>query len=248
MSNPVLKEKFADKFLRADNELEAMSVSGTALKSLFLLAALALTSFYTFNLAIKGMDKAAMLSTVGLIGGFIVAMVITFSKNIKLTAPLSILYSLLEGLAIGAISGWYSLAYGNSIVVNAIVASFAALFTVLFLYSARIIKCTEKFTGVLMASMLAILIIYLVSMVISFINPSANSLLFGSGAIGIGFSIFVCVIASLNFIMDFHFIEQARDMGLVKDFEWYGAFSLMVTLIWLYIEILRLLAKLNSRR
>lgn len=249
MSNPTLNNTAIEKYIQGENQLEAMSISGTVLKTVFLLAVLIFSSAFTFSMVIKGfMDKAMMLGTIGIIGGLITALVMVFSKNLKLTAPLSVLYSAFEGLAIGGLSAIFAAQYGAGIIINAIIATFAALFAMLFLYSAKIIKCTEKFRSTIIAATFGVLIIYLVSFVISFFNPNAASALFGNGAIGIGFSAIVCAIAALNFIIDFSIIEEAKNSNMSKDFEWYGAFSLMVTLIWLYIEILKLLAKLNSKR
>lgn len=249
MSNPVLNNSTAEKYLQQGENFEAMTISGTVLKTTLLLAILILTSSVTFSLVLKGfIDKAMMLGGVGIFGGLIVAMIIIFSKNTKITAPLSLLYSGLEGLAIGGISALFVAKYGGGIVANAVCATFAVLFSMLFLYAAKIIKCTEKFMGTVIAATFGVLVIYLISFVVSFFNPGAASLLMGNGPFGIGFSVVVCLIAAFNFIIDFHTIENAKNMGLTKDFEWYGAFSLMVTLIWLYIEILKLLAKLNSRR
>lgn len=249
MSNPTLNNTAIEKYVQGGEQLEAMSISGTVLKTALLLAVLVFSSTFTFTMVLKGfLDKAMMLGTVGVIGGLITALVIIFSKNIKLTGPLSILYSVFEGLAVGGISAVYVAQYGGGLVANAIVATFAALFAMLFLYSAKIIKCSEKFRSTIIAATFGILVIYLVSFVVSFFNPNAGSMLMGSGPVGIGFSAIVCVIAALNFIIDFSIIENAKNANMSKDFEWYGAFSLMVTLIWLYIEILKLLAKLNSKR
>lgn len=249
MSNPVLNNEAAEKFIASSDNLEVMSISGTVLKTLLLLTILFTSSAYTFMMAAGGfVDKAMLFGTVGLVGGFITAMIIIFSKNLKWTAPLSIVYSVLEGFILGAVSAFYAVQYGGTLVANAIFATFITLFVMLFLYSSKIIKCTEKFMGVVIAATFAILVIYLVSILIHFFNPQLSSFLLGSGPVGIGFSVFVCVVAALNFIIDFHVIENAKNMNVTKDFEWYGAFSLMVTIIWLYLEILKLLAKLNSRR
>ena len=237
MSNPVLSEKMAEKFLNYDESYEKMTISGTVLKTSFLFSILLLTSIYTYFLTIKGMtDKAGIFSSIGLIGGLITASILIFSRNKALYAPLSMLYAGLEGLCIGSITSMFTALFGNSIALNAVLLVFCAMFSVLFLYST------------LTASMLAILIIYSINIIALFINPSYASIFDGNSAFGIGFSIIVCIIGALSYISDFHTIEQAKKMGVSKDFEWYGAFSIMVTTIWVYIEILRLLAKANSRR
>ncbi len=248
MSNPVLEEKYIEKFQNYDNGLEVVSTSGVALKVMFLFAIMLVTSYLSFKLAIIGSDRASILSMAGIIIGGIFAFATIFIRNFKLLAPLSMGYALFEGLAIGAISGWFTTAYGSGIVLNAVLASFATLFAVMFLYSTKIIRCTEKFKSVIFASTLAIAIVYFITIIMSFINPESTSVLMGNGLMGIGFSVVVCIVAALNFVIDFDIIDRAKEAGLTKDFEWYGAFSILVTLIWLYIEILKLLAKLNKRQ
>ena len=248
MSNPALNNRVQEKFMQSANSYGAMTISGTVLKTLFLFAILLTSAFYTFSLMLNGFtDKAMMFHTVGLIGGFITAFVIIFSRNEKILAPLTILYSALEGFFIGGISAYFAGRTNLSLVINAVLATFVVLVSMLFLYSAKIIKCTERFKSIVMLSTFSICIIYLVTFIMGFFNPAANSILTGSGSIGILFSIFVCVTAASNLIIDFHIIENAKNLNLSKSFEWYGAFSLMVTLIWLYIEVLRFLSKLSSR-
>ncbi len=248
MSNPILTNKNIQKYITEEQGFEVMSVSGVALKSVFMLSVLALFACFTYSLVFKGfIDKANMLGTVGLFGGLITAFIIIFSRNFKIMAPLTIVYSAFEGLAIGGLSAFVALQVNSLLVFNAVFATFGTLFAMLFLYSAKIIKCTEKFKGTVIAATFGVLVIYLVSMIMSFFNPQASSLLMGNGAVGIGFSIVVCLIAAFNFIVDFDIIENAKNAGVNKDFEWYGAFSIMVTLIWLYVEIINLLLKLNSR-
>lgn len=248
MSNPVLNNRIQERFMQSADSYGAMTISGTVLKTLFLFAILLTSAFYTFSLMLNGfMDKALMLGTVGAIGGLITAFVIIFSRNEKILAPLAILYSALEGLFIGGISASFAGKGNLSLVVNAVFATFAVLAAMLFLYSAKIIKCTEKFQSIVILATFSVLIIYLVTFIMGFFNPAASSVLMGSGNAGILFSILVCIIAASNLIVDFHIVENAKNLNLSKSFEWYGAFSLMVTLIWLYIEVLKLLSKLSSR-
>ncbi|MCD8024394.1 MAG: Bax inhibitor-1/YccA family protein [Candidatus Gastranaerophilales bacterium] len=249
MSNPALNENVADKFVQTGDSLEQMSISGTAIKTVFLLAVIMAASFYSFGLVLQGfIDKALMIGQAAIFAALGVGFFIVFNKNIKWTAPLSICYAALEGLAIGGISAVIGSAYSMEIVVNAVCATFVTLFVMLFLYSAKIIRCTEKFSATIIAATFAILVIYLVTLVLSFIKPESSSMLMQSTPVGILFSAFVCSIAALNFIIDFSTIERLKARNLSKDFEWYGAFSLMVTIVWLYIEILKLFVKFNSRR
>lgn len=248
MSNPVLNERAIENFRANESAFEVMTISGVVLKTTFLFAILLTTALYTFSLVLNGfMDKASMLGMVGAIGGFIVAMVIIFARNSKILAPLTMLYAGLEGLLIGGISALFAAKNGVAIIGQASLATFATLFAMLFLYSARIIKCTEKFKSTIIIGTFATFVVYVVTFIMSLFNPASSSLLMGSGPVGIGFSVIVCLIAAFNLIIDFHIIETAKNMNLDKSFEWYGGFSLMVTLIWLYIEFLKLLSKLNSR-
>ncbi len=248
MSNPALSQNAQQRFIQAENELEVMSVQGAVLKTAFLLAILVFASVFTSYLMLKGYaDKASLLMMCGAIGGFIVAMINIFTKNPKWTAPLSITYAALEGLFIGGISTVFAVKFGPGLIGGAVAATFSAVLAMLILYSLKIIQCTQKFMATIFISTAAIAIIYLLAFIASFFNPNAFAFLFSNGLIGIGFSIIVCLIAAFNLIIDFSMIEQAKDANLNKDFEWYGAFSLMITIIWLYIEVLKLLAKFNSR-
>ena len=248
MSNPVLNNAVIKNYVGQENALEVMEMSGVVLKTFFMFSVILLTSFYMFSLVFQGFfDKVNLFQNVGMIGGLITAFVITFSKNSKIIAPLSILYSVFEGLFIGGISAYLAVKLGTSLVFNAVFATFGVLFVMLFLYSTKVIKCTEKFRGTILASTFGVLVIYLVSILVSLFNPQASSFLMSNSPVGIGFSLLVSAIAAFNLIVDFDTIERAKNAGVGKDFEWYGAFSLMVTLIWLYVEILNLLVKLNSR-
>ena len=132
------------------------------------------------------------------------------------------------------------------IVIQAVLATFAAMFSMLGLYRFNVIKCTDKFRSVVYISTISVAVLYLMQWIASFFNYSIPAI-FGAGTIGIGFSLIVVGIAALNLILDFDFIEKGVQNMLPKEYEWFGAFGLMVTLVWLYLEILRLLAKLRER-
>ncbi len=154
---------------------------------------------------------------------------------------------MLEGLALGGISSIYAHEY-TGIVQQAIFLTFGIFFTLLFAYKTKIIKATENFKLGVFAATGGIAIVYLASFVMSFFGSGMSIMDSSNGSwMSIGFSLFVVVIASLNLVMDFDFIEDASEKGVPKYMEWYGAFGLLVTLVWLYLEILRLLSKLNSR-
>lgn len=241
MSNPILNEKFVEQERVLQGE--PMTINGTlqvtAIMGVLLFAAAA---FVWSRFTMGYTDLAVMLTGIGAIAGFVVALIISFTRN-KVLVPV---YAILEGLFLGGISATFEASYPG-IVSQAVVGTFAALFSMLILYRMGVIRCTDKFRSVIFISTLSIAVIYLVDFIghffhyaIPMINTSTN--------IGIGFSLVVIAIAALNLIIDFDFIEQGAQRMLPKDYEWYGAFGLMVTMAWLYIEILKLLAKLSDRR
>ena len=221
-----------------------MTISGAINKTAILLGITILTSIYTWNLVFASyMDKATLLLWIGIIAGLVLAIIMRFRP--QNAGILSVFYAICEGLAIGTISAMYEKAF-DGIVGNAALATFATLGSMLFLYKANIIKATQKFRSIIVTATIGIMIFYLIQIVMAFFG--ANFLpVWQSGPLGIGISVAICIIAALNFILDFDFIERGAQSMVPKYFEWYGAFSLLVTMIWLYLEILRLLAKLNSR-
>ena len=175
--------------------------------------------------------------------GFVIAIFTIFRpKNSPYTAPA---YAAIEGIALGGITMIFETQYPG-IGIQAIGLTFGILASLLFCYKSGIIKPTENFRLMIFAGTMGIFILYLVSFIMSFFGNSIG-FIHSNGLFGIGFSLFVVAIASLNLVLDFDFIEEGAEKGMPKYLEWYGAFSLMVTLIWLYLEILRLLAKIRSR-
>ena len=244
MSNPVLN----DKFLENERVLDSMpmTINGTINKTLILFACLAITAIYTFSLVFAGyMDHAKMLTFGGAIVGFILALIIIFSRNTTLFKILTPIYALAEGCFIGGISAFFEASWAG-IVAQAVICTMITVLMMLGLYRANIIKATEKFRSVVIISTASICAIYLIQIIASFFARSIPQI-FTASPIGIGFSIIVVGIAALNLILDFDFIEKGSNAMLQREYEWYGAFGLMVTIVWLYIEILKLLAKLNSR-
>ncbi len=239
-SNPTLR---ADTFTRTafGGDTDVMTIRGTATKTLMLLALAAISASYTWSLGAGGGMGLLML---GVFGGFIVAMVLCFKQT---WAPvLAPVYALLEGLFLGGISAVFAARYGG-IVFQAVAMTFGTLFALLAAYQSGYIRATEKFKLGVIAATGGIAVVYLVSMVLGFFHIQIPGI-FGSGLVGIGFSVVVVVIAALNLVLDFDLIEKGAQAGAPKYMEWYGAFSLMVTLVWLYLEILRLLAKLKDNR
>ncbi len=235
--NPALNKKTFQNFTSTHQGV--MTLEGTVNKTSISLLLLMAAAYYTYSSQNLGLIMP------GFIGGFIVAMVTIFKKEWSpFTVPV---YAVLEGLALGGISSVYAHEY-TGIVQQAIFLTFGIFATLLFAYKTKVIKPTENFKLGVFAATGGIAIVYLISFIMSFfgsglsiMNPENSSLM------SIGFSLFVVIIASLNLVMDFDFIEEAAESGVPKYMEWYGAFGLLVTLVWLYLEILRLLAKLSGR-
>ncbi len=243
-SNPMAQSRAYEGVAISDTP---MTIAGTIHKTLFLLFIVVLTGSCTWSLFLTGfLDKAMILLWVGIGVGFIVALITAFKP--KYAMPLSILYALCEGLALGVISAMYQALY-NGIVLQAAGATILTLFAMLVLYRVGAIRATEKFRAVVMTATFGIMIFYLINILLSFFAPAALkfSPIYNNGLIGIGFSVVIIAIAALNFILDFDFIEKGTGAMMPKYFEWYGGFSLLVTLVWLYLEMLRLLSKLRDR-
>jgi len=238
--NPALNKKTFEN-LRTSSD-GVMTLDGAVNKTAISMGILLLAAYYTYSNAI--MDYIL----IGFIGGFILAIVTIFKKEWSpTTVPI---YAVLEGLALGGISKMYADAFEPGIVPQAIMLTLGILFALLFAYKSKIIQATENFKLGVFAATAGIGIVYLVSFLMSLFGGVGLPVMDPTNAsmLSIGFSLFVVVIASLNLVMDFDFIEQGAANGAPKYMEWYGAFGLLVTLIWLYLEILRLLAKLSSRK
>jgi uncharacterized YccA/Bax inhibitor family protein len=242
-SNPALNER-AFQGERAVLG-ETMTLQGTVNKTGVLLICAVATAAWTWNLFLHSHSSQSVmpLAVLGGIGGLIVAMVTIFKKEwAAITAPI---YALLEGLVLGSISAILELRFPG-IAIQAVSLTFGTLVVLLLAYRSGLIAVTEKFRLGVIAATGGIALFYIVEIVLGFFGIHFTAVN-GSGAIGIGFSIFVVIIAALNLVLDFDFIETGVRVGAPKYMEWYGAFGLMVTLIWLYFEILRLLSKLRSR-
>ena len=214
---------------------EVMTLDGTVNKTGILLALCVGGAYFGWNS--PGLVMPAILI------GFVIALFTIFRpKNSPYTAPA---YAAIEGVALGGLTMIFEAQYPG-IGIQAIGLTFGILASLLFCYKSGIIKPTENFRLMIFAGTMGIFILYLVSFIMSFFGNSIG-FIHSNGLFGIGFSLFVVAIASLNLVLDFDFIEEGAEKGMPKYLEWYGAFSLMVTLIWLYLEILRLLAKIRSR-
>jgi len=226
---------------------QVMTLQGTVNKTGILLALVVVGAAYTWNLFFQtGGDAAAVMPIAigGAIGGLIFALVTIFKKTwAGVTAPA---YAVLQGLFLGGISAIFEVQFPG-IVIQATGLTLGTLASLLLLYKLGIIKPTENFRLMIVSATMGIGLLYLVSFVMNMFGSTGIGFIHSNGLMGIGFSLFVVAIAALNLVLDFDFIEQGSEQGAPKYMEWFGAFALMVTLIWLYLEMLRLLAKLRSR-
>ena len=246
--NPALKEStFLDlgsgAIVRDDGNV--MTLNGTVNKTGMLLLMCVFSAAFAWSQVSTpaGIVGAGPYVWGGAIGGLVLALVTIFKKQ---WAPVSApLYAVVEGLFLGAISAMYNHMY-EGIVMQAVLLTFGTLFAMLFCYRSGLIKATENFKLGVAAATGGIFLVYLASMVLGFFGIDIP-MIHESGLVGIGFSLVVVVVAALNLVLDFDFIETGVEKGAPKYMEWYGAFGLIVTLVWLYIEFLRLLSKLQSR-
>ena len=243
-SNPVLTGRIYEKTGSVVSGTNAMTIHGTINKIGLMLLLVIASAAYTWKMVL-GADPggAGTMAIIGAIGGFIMAMVTVFRpKSSPVTAPV---YAILEGLFLGAISAVINAAYPG-VAFQAVLLTIGTLFTMLFLYRSGRIRATPRFRrGVLMATG-AVFFAYLISWIMSLFGMPMG-FIHSAGPIGIVINLVIIVIAALNLIMDFDFIEKGSQMAAPRYMEWYGAFGLMVTLIWLYIEFLRLLARFAGR-
>jgi uncharacterized YccA/Bax inhibitor family protein len=251
-SNPALGENTFQKMSETQygsgysgEVASRMTLNGTINKTGILLVCCTATAGWTWLQFLASRQAADIFPYMlgGFLGGFIFAMITIFKKEWSpVTAPI---YALLEGLALGGISAMFELRYPG-IAMQAVGLTFGTLFVMLFLYRTRIIKVTDKLRMGIVAATGGIAVFYLLQFVLSFFGMQFTSVR-GSGIIGIGFSLLVVAVAALNLVLDFDFVERGVQCGAPKYMEWYGAFGIMVTLVWLYLEMLRLLSKFNRR-
>jgi len=248
-ANPVLSDRTFDAFRAFASPVNTMTIGGTVNKTGVLLLCVLAGAVWTWSRAFAdpaAVDPAAVMPYLigGSIAGLVLALITTFNMSwAPITAPL---YSLAEGLTLGGISAIFESRYPG-IAVQAVAGTFGTLACMLVAYRTGVIRATERFKLGVVAATGAICLVYLISWVMSLFGFAVFGSLFGNGLIGIGFSVVVVGIAALNLILDFDLIEKGSQQGAPKYMEWYGAFALMVTLIWLYLEILRLLGQLRSR-
>ncbi|HWR93802.1 MAG TPA: Bax inhibitor-1/YccA family protein [Flavobacterium sp.] len=251
-NNPFLNNKsFTSNSLSRKDEVhqatvidynQDMTLAGTINKTLILFLLLTAAAMVTWWMAFNGMNP--IVPTIGgAIIGFILVLISVFKP--QYSGTLAPGYAIFEGLFIGGISAIFELQYPG-IVVNAVGATLVTFLVCLGLYKYQIVKVTEQFKSVVVAATLAIATYYLISWLISLFT-SFQPVHHGNSLMSIGISVFVIIIAALNLFLDFDQIEKGVQQKLPKYMEWFGAMGLMITLVWLYIEFLRLLSKLSSR-
>ena len=244
-NNPAFAGTIFGDWARADKRSDVMTVRGTAAKAMALLTILVACAAVTWR-QVDGQGLAWGVVFGSMAAGFVVFLVTIFKKQWSpVTAPL---YAACEGVLLGAISNVYNFRYPG-LVPQAIGLTFAVTALMLFLYASGLIKVTGRLAAGICAATGALALFYLGSMVFSMFGMSGGTnLIQSSGTIGIGISLFAVGLAAFNLLLDFDFISRGAEYEAPKYMEWYGAFGLMVTLIWLYLEILRLLSKLRDRR
>lgn len=250
-ANPALTKNTFTQFMSHTANERTMTIQGTVTKSFILLILVLLGAFYTWNMFFDAVDSQQGLARIlpwmigGGIGGFVVALITIFKKTwAQYTAPV---YGLLEGLFLGGLSAMVEMQFkGQALVMQAVALTFATLFVLLAAYKSGLIKVTQNFRLGVVAATGGIFLVYMISFIVSLFGAKVP-FMYGNSLLSIGISLFIVVIAALNLVLDFDFIEEGAKTGAPKYMEWYAAFGLMVTLIWLYIEILRLLTKIASR-
>lgn len=244
--NPALNEKIFDRAIGSQHT-DMMTVRGTLNKFGILVMLAFGTAGLAWKMAASGVNVMPYMIA-AVIGGLIVALMTSFKPQWGAwTAPI---YALLEGFFLGAISAYFNYAFAKiapNIIIQAVGLTFGVVIAMYALYHFGVIKATERFKSIVIMATAGIAVFYLISMVLRLFGINIPFIHEGS-TIGIIFSLVVVGIASLNLILDFDFIEQGSAQGAPKYMEWYGAFGLMVTIVWLYLEILKLLAKLADRR
>lgn len=248
MANPVLNDSIF-KREAAMAQSGVMTVKGTMTKALLLLILVVAAGGYTWKMFYEAINPATITGWMwgGLIGGLVTAMIISFKPK---TAPfLAPVYAAAEGLVLGAISAMYNDAFAQTapnIVINAVLLTLLCAFVMLTVYRSGLIKVNGTFMKVLTISLITILVFYVGGMLLSLFGVDM-SILYGNSPLSIGISCLIVGVAAFSLLADYNFIEQASAAGAPKQMEWYGAFGLMVTLVWLYLEILKLLGKISSR-
>lgn len=242
MSNPVFSDGAFERAGRSSS-VDSMTVNGSIMKTFILGLVFIITSFVVISYMPNFDGSISAVMMVSIIGSFVVGLIISFKPA---TAPvLSIVYAILESVAVTIISIILNQQY-NGIVFEAVTYTMIAFFTMLILYRFGVIKATETFKSVIITATAAIAVSYIILFILSFFNIRPEWF-YGNSALSIIINAVIIVVAALNLILDFDFIEQGSSRNMPKYMEWYAAFGLILTIIWLYLEILRILSKIKSR-
>jgi uncharacterized YccA/Bax inhibitor family protein len=232
------------------NWQKAMTLNGTITASTVLLVILLIAASFGWNAAdgptdVNGVETYSFppMAFLGIVIGF--GAVIFANRKPHLAKILGPVYAVGYGFAVGAISKGYETWY-NGIVVQAVLATISVFLVMLVLYRTRIIKVTDKFRRTIITATMGVMVLYLFSFVLSLFGTTLPFLDGSNMVLSIGFSLFVCGLAAANLALDFDFIERGIKSGLPKDYEWVAGLGLVVTLVWLYLEILRLLSYLRN--
>lgn len=242
MSNPVFSDSAFDRAGYSSSS-DSMTLNGSIMKTFILGLVFIITSFVVIAYMPNFYGSMSTVITVSAIGAFVVGLIISFKPA---TAPvLSVVYAVLESIVVTVISILLNQQY-NGIVFEAVTYTMIAFFTMLILYRLGVIKATQTFKSVIITATIAIGISYLILFILSFFSIRPDWF-YGNSTLSIAINAVIIVIAALNLILDFDFIEQGSSMNMPKYMEWYAAFGLILTIIWLYLEILRILSKIKSR-
>lgn len=242
-SNPIFGKKIFEKAGLSGTQSATMTTQGTVNKTILSFLILLAGAAYTWRMFFFSTGNPMAWAIGGAIGGLVLALITIFKASWSpFTVPV---YAVLEGLFLGAISALFESMYPG-IVIQAVSLTFGSLFIMLFAYKTGLIKVTEKFKMIIFVATGAIGLVYLINLILGFFDINMP-MIHSNGWMGIGFSLFVVVIAALNLVLDFDSIEKGVSSGAPKYMEWFCAFGLMVTLVWLYIEFLRLLSKISGR-
>lgn len=242
--NPMLNERTFGSLPRAGFGVEGMTLKGTIDRSFLLLIVLMAAALWPWSQMAGGDIQAVYsLMLLGAVGGFIAAMIVSFKPT---TAPyLAIPYAALEGLFLGGISAMFEQRY-HGIAIQAVGLTFGVLGALLIAYRTGLIRVTDQFRAMVVAATFGILLFYVATLILGFFHFSLQAL-YAPTPLGIGISLVIVAIAALNVVLAFDLIDRGVASGAPRFMEWYCAFSLMVTLVWLYLEMLRLLALTRQR-